>query len=134
MALDVVTSQGARLVKLIGDEVMFVSFDAPRACEIGLRLRELVAAHEVLPTLRVGMAMGEVLSKDGDFFGPVVNLAARAAKLAGSDAVVVSSELRASVDPEQHPMYLFEDLGHLTVSGFEAPTHLYALRRQAPGC
>jgi adenylate cyclase len=132
MALDVITSQGARLVKLIGDEVMFVSFDAARACEIGLRLRELVIAHDVLPTLRVGIAMGEVLSRDGDFFGPVVNLAARAAKLAGSDAVAVSSELRAAVERGQHAIYLFEDLGNLTVSGFEAPTHLYALRRRTP--
>lgn len=130
MALDVITGQGARLVKLIGDEVMFVSSDAARACEIGLRLREVVAAHDVLPALRVGMAMGEILSRDGDYFGPVVNLAARAAKLTRTDDVVVSSELRATVERDEHAPYLFEDLGALTVHGFQAPIHLHALRRR----
>jgi adenylate cyclase len=131
MALDVIAGQGARLVKLIGDEVMFVSSDVIRACEIGLRLRELVAAHDVLPALRVGMAIGEILSKDGDYFGPVVNLAARATKLARSDDVVVSSELRATVERDENGNYLFEDLGALTARGFQAPIHLHALRRAA---
>jgi len=133
MALDVITGQGARLVKLIGDEVMFVSSDAARACEIGLRLREFVAAHEVLPTLRVGLALGEVLSRDGDYYGPVVNLAARAAKLAKSDDIVVSSEIRATVERDQPGMYRFEDLGSLTVGGFEVPLHLHALTRPQSG-
>lgn len=130
MALDVIAGLGARLVKLIGDEVMFVSPDAARACEIGLRLKETVATHDALPTLRVGIAMGEVLCKDGDYFGPIVNLAARAAKLAGSDDVVVSNELRAAVEQDESGTYRFEDLGGLAVDGLDAPIHLHAIRRQ----
>jgi len=87
----------------------------------------------VLPTLRVGLALGEVLSRDGDYYGPVVNLAARAAKLAKSDDIVVSSEIRATVERDQPGMYRFEDLGSLTVGCFEVPLHLHALTRPQSG-
>ena len=51
-------------------------------------------------------------------------------QLARSDDVVVSSELRTTVERDEQGTYSFEDLGALTAPGFEAPIHLHTLRRQ----
>ena len=67
----------ARLVKMIGDEVMYVATDPVAAAEIALELRDAVAAHPVLAGLRGGLVFGEVVAQDGDYYGPEVNLAAR---------------------------------------------------------
>ena len=85
---DLVTSAGGRVVKLIGDEAMFV-FDAPeRACVVA---RELV---ETSPdTLRIGLAHGEVVALRGDFYGPTVNLAARLVAVAPPSTVLVSQSV-----------------------------------------
>jgi adenylate cyclase len=83
---DTVTEHGGRVVKMIGDEVMF-SVDSPKAAaEIGLRLAEP-------GNLRVGLACGEVLSRGGDLYGPVVNLAARLTSLAEPGTVLVDKDL-----------------------------------------
>ena len=65
----------ARIVKLIGDEVMVVA-EEPRdaaAFVIGM----LRSYHEGGVVPRGGLAHGEVVNVHGDYFGPVVNLAAR---------------------------------------------------------
>jgi class 3 adenylate cyclase len=88
-AFDRVAAAGGRLVKFIGDEAMFVFADPARACDVALDLIAWVQRHAVLPALRVGIADGEVLMSGGDCYGPVVNLAARAVKLAAPNDVVV---------------------------------------------
>jgi adenylate cyclase len=67
LAFDLITAEGGRLVKLIGDEVMFVAADAGAGCAILLRLLDALAADELLPQLRGGLAVGEVLARDGDY-------------------------------------------------------------------
>ena len=74
---------GGRTVKFIGDEVMFVASDPAACCEIALQLASLFSHHARVPPVRVGLAFGDCLSRDGDYFGPVVNLAARIVKRAG---------------------------------------------------
>ena len=72
-----VNRHGGRVVKLIGDAVMFTAPSIERACTIAFALIGEVANHANLPTVRAGVAAGEVLVRHGDTFGPVVNLAAR---------------------------------------------------------
>jgi len=79
---------GGRVIKNIGDEVMFVTPDPPSACRIALDLGRSLAADPSIPALRSGVAMGEVLLRDGDCLGPVVNLAARLVQLAPIDTLV----------------------------------------------
>jgi len=72
---DLITEAGGRVVKLIGDAVLF-AFDDPRpAAELALQLVEAFGGDQ--PDLRVGLAQGPVLSRLGDLFGPPVNLASR---------------------------------------------------------
>lgn len=76
-AADVVAEGGGRVVKMIGDEVMFTSADPVVAAETAWRLVQEVGDHHGLPPLRAGVAAGPVLFRHGDVFGRPVNLAHR---------------------------------------------------------
>jgi adenylate cyclase len=87
---DRVTTGGGRIVKMIGDEVMFVSDDAGGATDIALELIAAFASDDSVPEARAGLAAGSVLAHGGDYFGPVVNLASRIVGVARPSTVVVS--------------------------------------------
>jgi adenylate cyclase len=99
-AADAVTASGGRVVKLIGDEILYTAPDERAGCAIALELAATFADHPRVPQTRAGLAAGDVLLRDGDVFGPVVNLAARAVKLASpcelvaEDEVIVAAGLR----------------------------------------
>jgi adenylate cyclase len=97
VAHDTVTSRGGRVVKMIGDEVMFVTDTAVAAARIALALAEAYADDELLSDVRVALAVGPVLVQDGDFYGPVVNLASRAAGIAAPGSVLVSDEFHSTL-------------------------------------
>jgi adenylate cyclase len=86
---DVIAAAGGRLVKTVGDEVLFVADLPERAALIGLELAETMAEDPVLPDVRVGIATGTVLSRMGDVFGRTVNLASRLTALAHPGTVLV---------------------------------------------
>ena len=92
-AHEAILTRGGRVVKIVGDEVMFSVDDIVRAAEIALALVEAHARHDELPDVRVGVASGPTLAWEGDLFGPTVNLASRLADLARPATVVVSDEL-----------------------------------------
>ena len=94
---DRVTERGARIVKMIGDEVMFVSNEIDAALDIALRLVHDFAEDESVPPARAGLSYGPVLAHGGDYFGPVVNLAARIVDVARPSSVVVSPEIHQSL-------------------------------------
>jgi len=93
LALGTITGRGGRVVKLIGDEVLFTAPDPAAACKIALQLTSACHEHALLPEVRVGLAMGKVILRDGDVFGRVVNLAARIVKSAEPGDVLASIEV-----------------------------------------
>jgi adenylate cyclase len=92
-ATETIATYRGRVVKTVGDEVLFVTDAAADAAEIALRLADPARADHGLPMLRVGLAMGPVLSRFGDVYGSVVNLAARLTALARPGTVLVDKEL-----------------------------------------
>lgn len=101
LAFDTIAKHGGRVVKMIGDEVMFVVDEPEAGVEIGLTLAETYH-HEVnLSDVRVGLACGPVLEREGDLFGPTVNLASRIAGIAYPGGVVVSECIHDGVS--EHP-------------------------------
>jgi adenylate cyclase len=102
IAYDAIAERGGRVVKMIGDEVMFVADDVKAAADIALTLAEVYAEDETLPDVRVGLAYGPVLARDGDYFGPTVNLASRIVHIAYAGSTVVSESVRERLkdDPE----------------------------------
>jgi class 3 adenylate cyclase len=121
VAADTVTSDGGRVVKLIGDEVLYTAADEGSACAIAMKLSQAFTDHPVVPPVRVGTASGEVLLRDGDVYGPVVNLAARAVKVAESGEVVapVAMALAAGLSAES--------LGQRQLEGFDHDIELCRL-------
>lgn len=98
LAYDVVVAGGGRVMKMIGDEVMFLVDDPLHAAEIALGLAD--ASHDAaeLSDVRVGMAMGPVIEREGDAYGTTVNLASRVTAIAFPGTVVVSAELRDALE------------------------------------
>ena len=86
---DVIAGAGGRLVKTVGDEVLFVADLPASAAVIGLELAETMAEDPVLPDVRVGIATGTVVTRMGDVFGRTVNLASRLTALAQPGTVLV---------------------------------------------
>jgi len=98
ISYDVVAAHGGRVVKTIGDEVMFVVSDSAAAARIGLDLAAAYADDDLLGDVRVGLAAGPVLVRDGDYFGATVNLAARIVQIAEPGTVLVSDDLHTMLE------------------------------------
>jgi|SRR5581483_940522 len=92
-AYEHVLRRGGRVVKTVGDEVMFSVDDPVRAAEIALALVDAHARQDELPDVRVGVASGPTLSWQGDLFGPTVNLASRLVNFARPASAVVSEDV-----------------------------------------
>ncbi|MHB8273149.1 MAG: adenylate/guanylate cyclase domain-containing protein [Dermatophilaceae bacterium] len=97
LASDVVTAHGGRVIKTVGDEVLFVAMGVAPAAAIALDLVEAMAEDDVLPDVRVGMAHGQVVSRLGDVFGTTVNRASRLTALARPRTVLVDDAIAASL-------------------------------------
>ncbi len=97
LAYDVVTRLGGRVVKMIGDEVMFTAPEPAAGAEIALTLSAAYRDDDELSEVRVGLAYGSVLVKEGDCYGPVVNLASRIVGIAFPGTVVVSDAVHEAL-------------------------------------
>jgi len=96
-AVELAGRNGGRVVKYIGDEVMFLAPAIDGATAVATGLIERVAADPVLHSARAAVAFGPVLSRDGDWFGSTVNLAARLVDRAKPGVVLLSGEGAAEV-------------------------------------
>lgn len=103
VAHDTITASGGRLVKMIGDEAMFVCDSPLAAARIALGLAEAYAEDELLSDVRVGLAEGPVLVQDGDYYGPVVNLAHAVVGLANPGSVLMSDDFHSALLHQLHP-------------------------------
>jgi adenylate cyclase len=88
VAAEVALQFQGRLVKLLGDGAMFQFVHRNRAIEAGVAF---VGQHPELTPRRAGLATGRAVSRQADFFGPVVNLAARLSSVAAPGELVVDA-------------------------------------------
>jgi adenylate cyclase len=109
VAFDLVATHGGRVVKMIGDEVMFIHEDVRAGAELGIGLAARFRDDPVLSDVRVGLASGPVLERDGDVYGHVVNLANRLVAFAYPASVVVSAEVRQALEGD--PRFVLRALG-----------------------
>ena len=93
-AVELVSSREGRVVKTIGDEVMFVTTTATAACDVALEVQRMVDEHDVLTAVRGGIAAGALVRGYGDFYGAEVNRAARTVEIAQRGTILVSSAVR----------------------------------------
>ncbi|MCW2757437.1 MAG: Adenylyl cyclase class-3/4/guanylyl cyclase [Nocardioidaceae bacterium] len=92
------TDHGGLVVKTIGDEVLYVVDDPTAAARIALELVERHADDPLFPEVRAGVALGSVVSRLGDVFGPTVNIAARLTSVARPGTVVVDAGMHEALE------------------------------------
>jgi adenylate cyclase len=95
-ASDVVATHGARLVKTLGDEVLFTAPTPETAAHIALELIDQL--RDEGREVRVGLSYGPVLPTMGDVFGTTVNLAARLTTMAHPCTVLVDQGVAGAVE------------------------------------
>ncbi|MFM8237117.1 MAG: adenylate cyclase regulatory domain-containing protein [Actinomycetota bacterium] len=126
-AHELVQAFGGRVVKLIGDEVMYAAVDAADACRIAHGLfTELRGRDDLTP--RAGIAAGEVLAHGGDYYGAVVNLASRITDIAVPWEILLAPEVAATVPPGFRAV----PAGRRLLKGFPEPVTLSSLELTPP--
>jgi len=131
---DAVVDQGGTVVKLIGDEVMFATPYPVSAVRVAAALVGIGRDIPGLDGMRVGLAYGQVIRSGGDFYGTVVNTAARIVGQAYPDAIVATQRvvdaLRAHERASDPPGQVCETqpLGPHDLRGIQQPVELYRLR------
>ena len=121
-AFEVIAAGGGRLVKFIGDEIMVAAIDPVAGSRIVLDLVEAFTDDGTQP--RGGLVFGEVLFRHGDYYGPVVNLAARLVDTAIPGEVLVDASVAEEAKDEG---LSFEPAGRRQVKGFDAPVAVWSL-------
>ncbi|MBK5289727.1 MAG: hypothetical protein JJE46_14800 [Acidimicrobiia bacterium] len=112
---DTVARLGARLVKTIGDEVMFVTEDPEILMNVALELTARTESDVGLPQARAGVALGPALAREGDYYGAVVNLAHRLVEIARPVSAVVSAEVANAL--EANPSFRFHRMRSRRIRG-----------------
>jgi len=88
---DVVATQRGRVIKSIGDSVLFVNDDAIGAFDTAEGIINVIGRDSRMPDVRVGLASGSVVLRLGDVFGPPVNMAARLTAVARRNRIVIDA-------------------------------------------
>jgi class 3 adenylate cyclase len=122
--IDAVHANGGRVVKFIGDEVMWVTSTPERLVRVAADLVENPQAREAGLQVRAGLGYGSVLAIAGDYFGNVVNLAARLVAAAAPGQILASTDVRDAV-----PDWPAVVQDRLTLKGFDEPVTAYDMTR-----
>jgi class 3 adenylate cyclase len=125
-ASDIVHADGGRVVKFLGDAVMWVSSDPERLAKAALDLVDHPRAREAGLQVRAGLGYGPILAINGDYFGNAVNLAARLVAAASPGQILADTALH-----EQLPDWPAVVQEPLQLKGFDQPVTAYDLRSGA---
>jgi adenylate cyclase len=119
-AFAVATACDGRIVKHIGDEIMFAAADANAGCRMAAALMEAFDTEGMEP--RGGLVFGDVISRLGDYYGPVVNLASRLTDLAIPNEVLVDAATAGCATE-----FAFAPAGRRLLKGFDEPVEVFSL-------
>jgi adenylate cyclase len=121
---------GGRVVKMIGDEVFFTAPTVDAACRIGTEVCQAAAADPQLPPARGAVGWGVVNPREGDYFGPLVNLVSRLVKAADPGTLVVTREVADGLDPDR---WSRRELAPEQLRGISTPVRVYAVAPASDG-
>ena len=125
-ALAIITGHNGRIIKTIGDEILFAADSPTDAAHISLELVEEHLVDEDFPQLRVGTAWGPVLHRLGDVFGPTVNIASRLTSIARPGRALVDKELAEAIAEDE--AFKLRRMRRIAVKGYRR-LEPWALRR-----
>lgn len=121
---DVVHADGGRVVKFIGDAVMWVSSNPELLAKAAVDLVDHPRAREAGLQVRAGLGYGQILAINGDYFGNAVNLAARLVAAASPGQILADGAVH-----EQLPEWPAIAQKPLQLKGFDEPVMAYDLHR-----
>jgi class 3 adenylate cyclase len=119
-----VHADGGRVVKFLGDAVMWVSSNPEPLVKAAVDLVDHPRAHEAGLQVRAGLGFGEILALNGDYFGNPVNLAARLVAAAAPGQILAAAEVH-----DRLPDWSAVVQDPLTLKGFDEPVIAYELGR-----
>ena len=132
-------AHGGRLLKTKGegDSTVAVFPRASDAVAGTVELRDLLAGASwpagIEPRVRIAIHTGEAQERDGDYFGPALNRAARLRALASGTATLLSQATTEIVHDRLPPGTELIDLGSRTLRGLSRPEHVFELRTTLAG-
>lgn len=94
---DAVTAAGGRIVKMIGDAVMYIADDLATGLRVASSLIERLGADDQILPVRASFVRGDVFSRSGDVFGSTVNLAARLVDIAPVGKILTDPTTAAAI-------------------------------------
>jgi class 3 adenylate cyclase len=120
---------GGREVKHLGDGIMASFVSAASAVKCATRVQNEIAKHvrenaDRSIRIRVGIAAGEPVERHNDLFGVTVQLAARLCSYADAEQILVSNVVAELCEGK---ILAFEDLGELSLKGFDHPVRAHAV-------
>lgn len=115
-----------KIVKTIGDAVMFISADTAALLDAVLALVAAAEDDGHLPRLRVGVAYGEAVSRAGDWFGSPINLASRVTSAARPGAVLVAESARVVIGDDDR--FRWSYAGAKRLKGIAGEVEVYRAR------
>lgn len=98
---DVVAVQRGRVIKSLGDSVLFVNDDPIRAYDTAQGIINVIGRDPRMPDVRVGLATGSVVTRLGDVYGPPVNMAARLTAVARRNRIIIDEETARLLPADQ---------------------------------
>ncbi|WP_017934798.1 adenylate/guanylate cyclase domain-containing protein [Nocardioides sp. Iso805N] len=98
---DVVAVQHGRVIKSLGDSVLFVNDDPIRAYDTAEGIINVIGRDPRMPDVRVGLASGSVVTRLGDVYGPPVNMAARLTAVARKNRIIIDETTAALLPADQ---------------------------------
>jgi len=119
---------GGRVIKTIGDAVFFAAPTAEAACRIGLEVCRAAAEDDVLPPARGAVGIGPATPREGDYFGPLVNLLSRLVKAGAPGEVVVTEAVAKDLSPG---MWELRSLEPAALRGIDAPVRAFVVDRRS---
>lgn len=122
-----VVDAGGRVIKNLGDAVLYVCENPLAAAEVALSAVARGADEEdSFPEVRAGLAYGDVVTRLGDVFGPTVNIASRLCSVARPSTVVIDEDTHSEF--ADVPTVELKRLRRVGVKGYSRLS-MYSLRR-----
>jgi adenylate cyclase len=116
------------VVKQIGDAFMVIFPSAASAVDWALDVDQCASTETRFPALRVGIHVGSVLYRHGDYVGINVNIAARVADAAGPHEILVTADV--AQEAHMNAGSDFVALGSRRLKGLIEEVELLGVRRR----